>query len=136
MGSEAEMGSAASRNHGSTGSNEASAPSNNEPSSTGEIARDRPKHVVPFWNRTNRKAPSKAGAEKVADGDGDGKQKGSKTTCGDSRGPGSTNNTDLKRPREESGKGGGVKDGRVLRYQFRAGYTNAVRRPVRMKDLL
>eukprot|EP00752_Nemacystus_decipiens_P016349 g14621.t1 len=67
---------------------------------------------------------------------------GRTTTCSGSGAVGSAAEAaeSSKRARQE-GRGAttGVADGVVkapIRYQFRAGYTNAVRRPVRMRDLL
>lgn len=105
----------------------------------------RPAYAVPFWNRTNRIAGRKDGTGASGAAQGGKEGAASKAANGVARGVNSSNGdkgTVSKRPRdgEQGGGGGGnecsKQDCRVLRYQFRSGYTNAVRRPVRMKDLM
>lgn len=115
---------------------------------------DRPAHVVPFWNRTNWIAGREdgtgvRGAGRTKDATATAKGSGAPSKGGDTGsaqgtaggGNGSGGRADAKRPREERGCGdggrGGVEAKKLsVRYQFRAGYTNAVRRPVRMRDLM
>lgn len=87
------------------------------------------------------KSSSKRAVGQVS-GAGRTEEKGSSTTAGGSAGTGSAVEAaeNFKRARqEERGATTGVAEGMAtvpIRYQFRAGYTNAVRRPVRMRDLL
>lgn len=85
---------------------------------------DRQVYPVPFWNRTNR----------IAEGEDGGGVRGRQGKDG---AEGDRSGVSSKRPREEERGEGRAEPARVpVKYQFRAGYTNAVRRPVRMRDLL
>lgn len=90
---------------------------------------------MPFWNSRNRnkgtslKDDSATGAPSVTKRGNAESARGVDTDGGNGVGNGS------KRPRMDSSSDG-PKKSTAVRYQFRAGYTNAVRRPVRMKDLL
>lgn len=112
-----------------------------EASTDPEAAReDRPKPalVTPFWKRTSRVHESKDDPRPTAGSNGDSKRRAS----GDGKVANDGSGAHPKRPVVNSGSGGGggpgssAKERKPLRFQFRAGYTNAVRRPVRMKDLL
>lgn len=110
----------------------------------------RPAHVMPFWNRTNwiagRKdgtgshgaAADKRGGSSAAAAAAEGKSKIGGGGREGGLGNGVSKGTDSKRARDgaKGDEDSSRQDGRVLRYQFRAGYTNAVRRPVRMRDLM
>ena len=108
--------------------------------------------VVPFWKRTNRSRADGARKEDTALEGSSGAASAKRDLTGVACRAGAT-------PGASGEGGGGVKsnskrlrtDGKVggnnssnerpnktsaVRYQFRAGYTNAVRRPVRMRDLL
>lgn len=101
----------------------------------------RPAYVVPFWNRTNRIPGRKDGTDSRNGSRGDSSNKSPKRAIASAevdrgcRGAkdGSEGGSDGKRLRREDGA---MASSSFVRYQFRAGYTNAVRRPVRMRDLL